>query len=68
MNDQTAQMGFQVGKTALNAGQEYVEQNVSERYSLSFHSYSFSYGSSTPVNLGPTVQSLCERLRLEALL
>ena len=28
MNDQTAQMGFQVGKTALNAGQEYMEQNV----------------------------------------
>lgn len=28
INDPTAQMGFQVGKTALNAGQEYVEQNV----------------------------------------
>lgn len=28
VNDPTAQMGFQVGKTALNAGQEYVEQNV----------------------------------------
>ena len=28
MNDQTAAMGFQVGKTALNAGQEYMEQNV----------------------------------------
>ena len=28
MNDPTAQMGFQVGKTALNAGQEYMEQNV----------------------------------------
>ena len=29
MNDQTAQMGFQVGKTAVMAGQEYMEQNVS---------------------------------------
>lgn len=28
MNDQTAQMGFQLGKTAAMAGQEYVEQNV----------------------------------------
>lgn len=28
MNDQTAQMGFQVGKTAVMAGQEYMEQNV----------------------------------------
>ncbi len=28
MNDQTAQMGFQVGKTALDAGQQYMEQNV----------------------------------------
>lgn len=29
INDPTAQMGFQVGKTAMAAGQEYVEQNVS---------------------------------------
>ena len=28
MNDQTAQMGFQVGKSAVAAGQEYMEQNV----------------------------------------
>lgn len=28
INDPTAQMGFQVGKTAINAGQEYMEQNV----------------------------------------
>ena len=28
MNDSTAQMGFQVGKTAVMAGQEYMEQNV----------------------------------------
>ena len=29
MNDPTAQMGFQMGKSAVMAGQEYVEQNVS---------------------------------------
>jgi len=28
MNDQTAQMGFQLGKSAIGAGQDYVEQNV----------------------------------------
>ena len=30
MNDQTAQMGFQVGQKAVMAGQEYMEQNVGE--------------------------------------
>ena len=29
INDSTAQMGLQVGKTAMMAGQEYMEQNVS---------------------------------------
>ena len=28
INDPTAQMGFQVGKTAVMAGQEYVERNA----------------------------------------
>lgn len=28
INDPTAQMGFQVGQTAMKAGQEYMEQNV----------------------------------------
>ena len=28
MNDQTAAMGFQVGRSAVMAGQEYMEQNV----------------------------------------
>ena len=37
MNDQTAQMGFQVGKSAVMAGQEYVEQNV--RRLLAFSSF-----------------------------
>jgi protein transport protein YIF1 len=34
INDPTAQMGFQVGQTALKHGQEYVEQNVSSTISL----------------------------------
>jgi len=29
INDPAAQMGFQVGKSAMMAGQEYMEQNVS---------------------------------------
>jgi hypothetical protein len=32
INDSTAQMGFQVGKSAMMAGQEYMEQNVSFSY------------------------------------
>jgi hypothetical protein len=28
MNEPTAQMGFQVGKSAMAAGQEYMESNV----------------------------------------
>lgn len=38
MNDQTAQMGFQVGQTALKHGQDYVEQNVHESLSNLQHS------------------------------
>lgn len=34
MNEPTAQMGFQVGKTAMAAGQEYMEQNVSSPYTV----------------------------------
>ena len=28
INDPTAQLGFQMGKTAMDAGQQYMEQNV----------------------------------------
>jgi hypothetical protein len=28
MNDPTAQIGFQMGKSAMDAGQQYMEQNV----------------------------------------
>lgn len=30
MNDQTARMGFQIGKSAVMAGQEYVDQSVGD--------------------------------------
>ena len=30
VNDHTAQLGFQLGKNAAAAGQEYVEQNVQD--------------------------------------
>jgi len=34
INDSTAQIGFQVGKNAMMAGQEYMEQNVSFRHAF----------------------------------
>ncbi|MCJ1384923.1 hypothetical protein MMC17_008041 [Xylographa soralifera] len=35
MNDQTAQMGFQLGKNAMTAGQDYMEQNLNRYVSIS---------------------------------
>ncbi len=64
MNDPTAQMGFQVGKSAVMAGQEYVESNVSI--------LSFTNGCCIwPIANGEilvTVQPLCERLGSQTLL
>ncbi|KAL8719145.1 MAG: hypothetical protein Q9225_003807 [Loekoesia sp. 1 TL-2023] len=34
MNDPTAQMGYQIGKTALSTGQEYMEQNINRYVSI----------------------------------
>jgi hypothetical protein len=31
INDPTAQMGMQIGQTAFNAGQQYIDQNVCRR-------------------------------------
>jgi hypothetical protein len=36
MNDPTTQMGMQMGKTAFNAGQEYMEKNVSRHRRLCY--------------------------------
>ncbi|KAL8852054.1 MAG: hypothetical protein Q9221_003079 [Calogaya cf. arnoldii] len=46
INDPTAQMGYQVGKTALNAGQEYMEQNINRYVSISALKHYFNV--STP--------------------
>lgn len=37
MNDHTAQMGFQMGQSAVKVGQEYVEQNVRHHQSESLY-------------------------------
>ncbi len=36
INDPTAQLGFQMGKSAMDAGQHYMEQNVRHSISKSF--------------------------------
>ncbi|GAB7360065.1 hypothetical protein MBLNU230_g7585t1 [Neophaeotheca triangularis] len=35
MNDQTAQLGFQMGKSAFNAGQDYIDQNFNRYVNVS---------------------------------
>lgn len=32
INDPTAQLGFQMSKTAIDAGQHYMEQNIRSRF------------------------------------
>ena len=39
MNDQTAQMGFQVGQKAVMAGQEYMEQSACLFLRLRVHDF-----------------------------
>ena len=39
MNDSTAQMGFQIGKSAVDAGQQYVEQNVCPVHTITSHHF-----------------------------
>ncbi|KAF2712019.1 YIF1-domain-containing protein [Pleomassaria siparia CBS 279.74] len=46
MNDQTAQMGFQLGKSAVNAGQEYVEQNFGRFVNVSALKHYFNVSNS----------------------
>jgi len=56
MTDPTAQMGFQVGQTALKHGSEYVEQNVSSTNSVP-----------SAVLIWDLVQSLCQCFCSQAL-
>lgn len=65
MNDSTAQMGFQVGKSAVIAGQEYMEQNVSRPL---FWFASRLVMAHTLTLFPFPVQSLCQCLGPETLL
>lgn len=55
-------MGFQVGKSAVMAGQEYVEQNVSANVRYVYLIWTFE------PNSNRTVQSICQRLGIKTLL
>lgn len=50
MNDQTAQMGFQVGKSAMMAGHEYMEQNFNRYLNVSALKHYFNVSNSYVVN------------------
>ncbi|KAI9817452.1 MAG: hypothetical protein M1827_001062 [Pycnora praestabilis] len=50
MNDQTAQMGFQLGKNAAMAGQEYVEQNFNRYVNVSALKHYFNVSNSYVLN------------------
>ncbi|KAF2083330.1 YIF1-domain-containing protein [Saccharata proteae CBS 121410] len=50
MNDSTAQMGFQVGKSAVMAGQEYMEQNLNRWIDLRTVKRYFNVSNSYVVN------------------
>lgn len=50
INDPTAQMGFQVGKTAMAAGQEYMEQNFNRYVSIPALKHYFNVSNSYVLN------------------
>ncbi|KAL9089675.1 MAG: hypothetical protein Q9159_002403 [Coniocarpon cinnabarinum] len=50
MNDPTAQMGYQVGKTAFDAGQQYMEQNFNRFVNVSALKHYFNVSNSYVVN------------------
>lgn len=50
ISDPTAQMGFQVGKTALNAGQEYMEQNFNKWVNVASLKHYFNVSNSYVIN------------------
>ena len=60
MNDSTAQMGFQIGKSAVDAGQQYVEQNVCPVQSTpSHHITSSQYELCLTARSSSTAMSMC---------
>ncbi|KAJ5612298.1 ER to Golgi transport protein Yif1 [Penicillium lagena] len=50
INDPTAQMGFQVGKSAMMAGQEYMEQNLNRYVSIPALKHYFNVSNSYVLN------------------
>ncbi|KAL1990964.1 hypothetical protein VTN49DRAFT_5468 [Thermomyces lanuginosus] len=50
INDPTAQMGFQMGKTAVMAGQEYMEQNLNRYVSIPALKHYFNVSNSYVIN------------------
>jgi hypothetical protein len=50
INDPTAQMGFQVGKSAVMAGHEYMEQNFNRYVNVSALKHYFNVSNSYVVN------------------
>jgi len=50
INDPTAQMGFQIGKSAVDAGQQYVEQNFNRYVNVSALKHYFNVSNSYVVN------------------
>ncbi|KAF9891341.1 hypothetical protein FE257_004196 [Aspergillus nanangensis] len=50
INEPTAQMGFQVGKTAMAAGQEYMEQNLNRYVSIPALKHYFNVSNSYVLN------------------
>ncbi|KAK7179048.1 hypothetical protein DPSP01_003449 [Paraphaeosphaeria sporulosa] len=50
INDPTAQLGFQMGKSAMNAGQEYVEQNFGRFISVSALKHYFNVSNTYVAN------------------
>ena len=67
LNDQTAQMGFQVGRSAVMAGQEYMEQNVRLSPKKQRQIRLVESGVAD-VCISTAVQSLCQRLGTQTLL
>lgn len=53
MSDPTAQMGFQVGKTAMAAGQEYMEQNVCTLWKALVHGHLSLTGNYSSIAMCP---------------
>lgn len=57
MNDPAAQMGLQMGQSAMKVGQEYVEQNVSAPYNPSATTDGFRSDNPSSIATSPSLPS-----------